>query len=183
MDPSRTAARALPWALAAALLAGGAATFRAVRALARVGDRRDPIVLLEHPTGGAAELLRALGSGGAPWLRLAAYLSPALLLALVCWRWRASLRWRGALIGSCAGIALLCAWQALADERLALRTLCWAAHSGVYDRTTREQALARGRAHLASPLGRLAEALGARARPSCDAASAELGLDRSPDPR
>jgi hypothetical protein len=105
---------------------------------------------------------------------------PALLLAVACFSARSGLRWRGAMMALGAGAALLCAWQVLADERLALRTLCWAAHSGVYDRSTREQALARGRAKLASPLGRLAEALGARARVSCDAASAVLGLGEAP---
>ena len=55
------------------------------------------------------------------------------------------------------------------------RSLCWAAKSNSYDRPTRERALSRARARLASPVAWLPSLI-LPVRTSCDAAAHELGL-------
>jgi hypothetical protein len=167
-------ARAVAWALAVAVLAAGAGTFGLLRPLAQLADRRDPIAILEHPHGGLVELIAALArlDQVRAILLLGCWLA-VLTLAVLAWRWRVGLR--GAAIGMAVGVAVLVGQQGLRDRRAALRTLCWAAQSGVYDRATRERALRRAEDLLGSPLGRLAEALGAHARPSCTDAARALG--------
>jgi hypothetical protein len=166
--------KALPWAFVAALLGGLAASFRHLRSLARLADQRDPIVLLEHPTG---DLASALGrAGGASWLRLALLMLPAIALGVLLWKRRGELPLRAPIVVLVLAVTGLWLWQALVDTRVGVRTLCWAAKSGVYDRQTRERALVRGRVLLDRPLGRIVEAAGAGARARCDEAGQILGM-------
>lgn len=173
MSTASRGGRALPWALVAVLLAGGLQIARALCALSRNGVQGDAMLLLRHPSGDLLDGVSRLQ--GPSLLRIALVAAPFFALLIVAWPRRARLAWKLPLVaGSTIAVLLLIATQVM-ETRSAVRTLCWAAKSPVYGRSVRDRALALGQDELRGPLGRLAEILGANARPTCAAAAIELG--------
>jgi hypothetical protein len=173
VERRRVVASACGCALGAGALALGLWAFRGLSRLARIADRRDAIEILEHSTGGARELFAALGrADGLLWVRIVGAI--ALFIGLVRVVRRHRLRNVG--IAFVVALGAIVCWQIVADRRHAMHTLCWAASSGVYDRSTRERALVRGRALLDTMLGRAIRRLDDRARLTCDDAGRTLGM-------